>query len=61
MIPAPETERPTAERPPEKVEVAVEVAIKYGAAIFVPDSIPPEKVEVADVVDMREPTERGCS
>jgi hypothetical protein len=36
------------ERPPKKVEVAVvEVALKYGAAILVPDSIPPEKVEVA--------------
>ena len=34
--------------PPAKVEVAVvEVAKKYGAPILVPDSMPPEKVEVA--------------
>jgi hypothetical protein len=39
-------------------EAVVEVAMKYGAAIFVPDSMPPAKVEVAEVVAMMAPTER---
>ena len=49
-------EPPVIWMPPAKVEVAVvEVALKYGAPILVPDSMPPENVEVAVVVAVKEP------
>ena len=47
MVRPAELARPAIDMPPANVEVAVLVAMKYGAAIFVPASIPPEKVEVA--------------
>ena len=50
VVPNPTFPPPVAKiAPPAKVEVAVvEVALKYGAAIFDHDSIPPAKVEVAE-------------
>jgi hypothetical protein len=59
-VPIPTLPPPTPRRtPPPNVEVAVvPVALKYGAAIFVPDSIPPEKVVVPVVVKTFNPEKR---